>query len=379
MIFGLGSGGILVVWTLLLCGYVIHRWRRREAQVKELSEFLKKMFGRYLSEEVMKTLIEKPGAVMLGGEKRKVTMMMTDLRGFTPLSERMDPQQVMALLNRYFNVMMKICKKYHGTINDIFGDALLVTFGAPQKTESHARAAVACAIEMQNAMESVNEENFRKALPELDMGIGLNTAEVVVGNIGSEDRAKFGVVGSGVNMASRIESYTVGGQILISESVYKEAGNILRIDAQREVFPKGTETPLMIYQVGCIAGHYNLALEEKDHATVQLIRRIHLQYKMLEGKDIGNQGLKGFMVRLSKKSAEIILAAPVDVLTNLKMNLTDVEEDLISKDFYGKVIERPDKNRAGHVIRFTAVPPEVGSYFQANRQYAAGAPGSACP
>ncbi len=371
VVFSLGSGGIVVVWTLLLCGYVVHRWRKREAQVTELSEFLKKTFGRYISKEVMKTLIEKPDAVRLGGEKRRVTMMMTDLRGFTPLSERMDPQQVMALLNRYFNVMMEICKKYHGTINDIFGDALLVTFGAPQETEGHARAAVACAIEMQNAMESVNEENFRQDLPELEMGIGLNTAEVVVGNIGSEDRAKFGVVGSGVNMASRIESYTVGGQILISESVYKEAVDILRIDAQREVLPKGAETPLRIYQVGGIAGNYNLALEEKDHSVVSLLRRIPLQYKLLEGKDIGNQGLKGFVVRLSKKKAEIYLDSPVEVLTNLKMNLTEVEEDLISKDFYGKVIESPGEDRVGHIIRFTAISPEISTYFQAHRQYAA--------
>jgi len=87
--------------------------------------------------------------------------MMTDLRGFTLLSEQLDPEQVMVVLNRYFDVMMRICKKYHGKINDIFGDALLVTFGAPHEMEDHAQAAVACAIEMQNAMEVVNEENER--------------------------------------------------------------------------------------------------------------------------------------------------------------------------------------------------------------------------
>jgi adenylate cyclase len=107
-----------------------------------------------------------------------------------------------------------------------------------------AQRAIACAIEMQNAMAEVNEQNRARGLPELEMGIGLNETEVIVGNIGSSKRSKYAVVGSGVNITSRIESYTVGGQILISESVNQEVGEILRIDAQRDVLPKGSETPL---------------------------------------------------------------------------------------------------------------------------------------
>jgi len=342
----------------------------REARVSELSEFLKKMFGRYVSEEVMNALVQNPDSVRLGGEKRKVTMMMTDLRGFTQLSERLDPEKVMALLNRYFDVMMRICKKYHGTINDIFGDALLVTFGAPQEIEDHARAAVACAIEMQNAMKMVNEENVHRGLPKLDMGIGLNTADVVVGNIGTEERAKFGVVGNGVNMTSRIESYTVGGQILISESVRQEAGEVLRIDGQREVLPKGAETPLRVYDIGGIAGSYNLTLEEKDSALVVLTQKLPLWYTILEGKHVGKEGLECFVVRLSKKSAEIVLDEPIEQFTNLKLNLKDVYEELAVKDFYGKITELSGKDGNRCLIRFTSVPPEVVSYFLAHQQYA---------
>jgi len=342
----------------------------REARVSELSEFLKKMFGRYVSEEVMNALVQNPDSVRLGGEKRKVTMMMTDLRGFTQLSERLDPEKVMALLNRYFDVMMRVCKKYQGTINDIFGDALLVTFGAPQEIEDHVQAAVACAIEMQNAMKMVNEENVHRGLPKLDMGIGLNTADVVVGNIGTEERAKFGVVGSGVNMTSRIESYTVGGQILISESVRQEAGEVLRIDGQREVLPKGSEMPLRIYEVGGIAGSYNVALEEKDSDLVVLTQKLPLWYTILEGKHLGEGGLECFVVRLSKESAEIVLDEPIEQLTNLKLNLKDVYEELAVKDFYGKITELSGKDGNRCLIRFTSVPPEVASYFLAHQQYA---------
>jgi len=355
---------------LLLITYVVLRWRDREARLGEMTTLLKKMFGRYLSEEVMHTIIERPDSIKLGGEKRKVTMMMTDLRGFTQLSERLDPKKVMALLNRYFDVMMRICKKYHGTVNDIFGDALLVTFGAPQEIKDHAQTAVACAIEMQNAMHVVNEENVHRGLPKLEMGIGLNTADVVVGNIGTEERAKFGVVGSGVNMTSRIESYTVGGQILISETVRKEAAEILRIDGQMDVVPKGAEAPIRIYEVGGISGHYNLMLEEKDLKLVTLSRQILLEYRMLEGKHEGKVELRGFIVKLSKKGAEIEMEESLELLTNLKMNLGDVDDELSAKNFYGKVIERSGENGHIYAVRFTSLPPEIGAYFQAHRQYA---------
>jgi adenylate cyclase len=343
---------------------------RTSEDLEKSSEIIKKMFGRYLSTEVMNSLLEDPSALELGGEKRKVTIMMTDLRGFTALSERLKPEQVVQMLNAYFEVMVDVILQYHGTINEIIGDALLVIFGAPQEMSDRAQRAIACAIEMQNAMAKVNDQNCAQSLPELEMGIGLNETEVIVGNIGSSKRSKYAVVGSGVNMTSRIESYTVGGQILISESVRQEAGEVLRIDAQRDVVPKGAETPLRIYEVGGIAGQYNLALEAKDPALVTLARQIPIRYTLLAGKDVGKKESQGSLVRLSKNSAEMTLGDRVDVLTNLKMNLADVDEKLSARDFYGKVMERSGNKGRTQLIRFTSVPPEVDAYFQAHRQLA---------
>ena len=234
-----------------------------------------------------------------------------------------------------------------------------------------AERAIACAIEMQNAMVRVNEENRLQGLPEIEMGIGLNEDEVIVGNIGSSKRSKYGVVGSGVNMTSRIESYSVGGQILISDSVRNKAGEILRIDEQREVIPKGADAPLKIYEVGGIGAPYNLALEEKDPSLVALERRVPLLYTALDGKDVGKDQLKGLVSRLSKKGAEIELEEPLELLTNIKMNLRDVPEELASKDFYGKVIECTGKDDHKCIVRFTSASPEVAAYFQALRQYGA--------
>lgn len=342
---------------------------QERSRLEEMTVLLKKMFGRYLSTEVMNTLIENPSALELGGEKRSVTIMMSDLRGFTALSERLAPEQVVQMLNAYFEVMLEVVLKYQGTINEIIGDALLIIFGAPQEMPDRAQRAIACAIEMQNAMTQVNEQNRAQGLPELQMGIALNETEVIVGNIGSAKRSKYAAVGSGVNMTSRIESYAVGGQILISESVCQKAGEVLRIDALRDVLPKGADTPLRIYEIGGISGKYNLALEGQDPDLVTLSERIPLKYTVLEGKDIGKRGFDASVVRISKNSAEIKLGAHFKSMTNLKMNLANVDETLSARDFYGKVIKSSEEKRRTHVVHFTSVPPEVDAYFQALRQY----------
>jgi len=334
------------------------------------AEFFKKMFGRYLSEEVMTTLIENPESVKLGGEKRRVTIMMTDLRGFTALSERLDPEQVVQMLNTYFEVMVDVVHKYSGTLNEIVGDSMLVIFGAPQEMPDQAQKAVACAIEMQNGMERVNSMNKGLGLPEIEMGIGINEAEVIVGNIGSSKRSKYGVVGSGVNLTSHIESYSTGGQILISESVRKKAGENLRIDDQMKMRAKGVEASLTLYDVGGIGGIYNLTLEREPVSRLTLVREIPVRYSVLDGKYMGEGDQRGSILRLSPSSAELRLKTALEPLTNLKLNLSDVSEDLTRKDFFGKVSQDQSKNEHCLSVRFTSVPPEVGAYFQALCQYA---------
>jgi adenylate cyclase len=345
-------------------------WSKAFISVQDLTErvragLLEKMFGRYLSQEVMNTMIENPEAIKLGGERRQVTIMMTDLRGFTALSERLEPEQVVQMLNTYFEVMVDVALQYHGTISEITGDSLLVIFGAPQQMPDRTQRAIACAIAMQNAMAEVRNQNLAQGLPELEMGIGLNEAEVIVGNIGSKKRSKYGVVGSGVNMTSRIESYTVGGQILISESVRREVGEVLRIDDKMEVHPKGAEVPFTIYEVGGIGGQYNISLEDKTSSLLMLAREIPIRYTVLDGKYMGQGEFTGAILRLSRKSTELRLQTALDMLTNLKLNLVDVSEELSRKDFYGKVVQRSNTEQNVCTVRFTALPPGIDGYFQA--------------
>lgn len=339
---------------------------REKARSEEMAELLRTMFGRYLAPEVMASLLENPAALELGGEKRQVTVMLTDLRGFTAHAERLPPEQVVRMLNSYFEVMLEVVQRYHGTVNEIIGDALLVLFGAPQDVPDRVERAVACAIEMQNAMARVNARNRDDGLPRLEMGIGLNDAEVVVGNIGTATRSKYSAVGAGVNLASRIESFTVGGQVFVSESVRKALGAALRVDGLREVLPKGAEAPLRIYEIGGISGRFNVALETEAADLLRLAAPEPVRYAVLEGKHAGPAHGEARIVRLGRASAELETAAPPAAFADLKLNLAAAGEALGSRDFYGKVLGASSPV----LVRFTAVSPEVDAYFEALRRRA---------
>ena len=188
-------------------------------QLERRNQFIRETFGRYTSDDIVGVLLDLPEGLKLGGEKRQVTLLMSDLRGFTALAERLEATQVVALLNHYLSAMIEIIQKNGGTIDDIIGDAILVLFGAPVAMPDAAQRAVCCGLEMQKAMQEVNEYNFHKGWPEIEMGIALHTGEAVVGNIGSTKRSKYGVVGQPVNLTARIESFTVGGQVLVSPTL----------------------------------------------------------------------------------------------------------------------------------------------------------------
>jgi adenylate cyclase len=150
----------------------------------------------------------------------------------------LSPEEVIKIINLYLGYMTDVITKYQGTIDEFMGDGILVLFGAPTAREDDAERAVACAIAMQLTMSTINDKMKELNLPPLAMGIGINTGEVVVGNIGSETRCKYGVVGSQVNLTYRIESYTTGGQIFISEATLKEVGSMSESTAKSKYLPK---------------------------------------------------------------------------------------------------------------------------------------------
>jgi adenylate cyclase len=248
-------------------------------------------------------------------------------------------------------------------IDEFIGDAILVIFGAPIQRPDDPSRAVACAVAMQSAMDGVNDLNRRMGLPEIQMGIGLNTGEVVAGNIGSLKRAKYGVIGSEVNLTSRVESFTVGGQILITDSTRKAVGNVLRIDREMTVEPKGVKSPIKVYEVGGIGGPYNLFLPEKAIRYTELKEAVPLRYWVLEGKRAQLSAREGGILKLSPAGAELRLDSVIAPFSNLRLRLTDDTAAGSEVDFYAKALKDTGDLNAVRVS-FTSVPPELALLFQ---------------
>jgi adenylate cyclase len=219
-------------------------------------ELIEQTLGRYVDKNVAEELMNKPEALRLGGEKRTVTIMMSDLRNFTAISEKLQPEEVINMLNRYFARMIAIIECYRGIIVDFYGDSILVFFnGTASDSALNALTAVKCALEMQQELEGFVRENLAQGLPIVAMGIGIHTAEVIVGNIGTETRTKYGIVGSGVNLTDRIQAAAAGGKVVISQKTYEAITDKVEISQQFAVCLKGVEEHHTLYEIRSIVSH----------------------------------------------------------------------------------------------------------------------------
>ncbi|MGB7520050.1 MAG: adenylate/guanylate cyclase domain-containing protein [Spirulinaceae cyanobacterium] len=341
------------------------------AYVSQNAGKLRKTFGRYLTDEVVANLLENPQGLELGGKRQKITILTSDLRGFTALSERLSPKEVVKILNIYLEEMLTEIANYRGTVDKFMGDGILVLFGVPTLREDDAQRAIACGIAMQLAMAKVNSKMKQIAGPILEMGIGINTGECVAGNIGSEKHTEYTVIGNQVNLTFRIETYTTGSQILISESTLEEAGvTSVKISGEKWVQSKGVKKPITVYEVGGIEGKYNLFLNKEEELFVPIPVEIPLLYQVVSGKQLNEEILKGSLVRISAKGAEIraekgaINSVP-ESLSNIKLNLLKKGDHAeISEDIYAKVLEESTSERT-FCIKFTAMPPAVSERLDA--------------
>lgn len=229
------------------------RWHDREEQYREQLErnekFIRATFGRYVSDEIVANLLEAPEGLKLGGDLREATILMSDIRQFSTICERLPPDDVMKMLNHYLGVMSEIIMGHQGTIDEFIGDAILAIFGAPVSRADDATRAVRCAQDMQQAMQDINRDNRKAGLPEISMGIGVNTGAVIAGNIGSERRSKYGVVGHHVNLTARIESRTAAGEILLSASTLEKLDDSFKVGVRQEVQVKGINETVSIYEL----------------------------------------------------------------------------------------------------------------------------------
>ncbi len=206
-------------------------------------------YGRFLPEYVVKQLLEDPDSFRLGGANQTITVLFADIRGFTSISEQASPEKVVRLLNQYFSAMTEIIFEHGGTLDKYIGDELMALFGAPTATPDDARNAVQVAVAMQKRMAALNADLTADGYQEIAIGIGLHTGVATVGYIGSEKRSEYTAIGDTVNLASRLQSNSSRGQILISEATAKAAGDIFPMAKREPLTVKNRIQPVDLFEV----------------------------------------------------------------------------------------------------------------------------------
>lgn len=368
VIFHIGRPLFMIVLAMIsinIYSYINEEKEKMESLRQR--DFIRDTFGRYMSGEVVQELLDSPEGLKMSGEIREVTFLVSDLRGFTALTSRLSPHEIIEVINRYFEHMVDVIAKYRGVVNEFLGDGILVFFGAPLQEKDDPERAVACAIEMQQAMERVNAEQRRLNLPELAMGIGISTGEVVVGNIGSERRAAYGAVGSEINIAYRIESFTIGGQVLVGPGTYEKIRSIVRVKNTKQVQFKGIDHPVDIYEVAALEGRYAVKLpDKKKEKLAQLNPPLAIDSFLLEEKTVSDTAISGEIIQLGETVAEAVLQATVKAHTNLRILIAPGENNSLS-EAYAKVLPSDahdyKTSRNSVHLQFTWLPEEVKAYL----------------
>lgn len=212
---------------------------------------IENILGKYISKDIKNQILKNNAETELGGKRAEITVMFADIRGFTSLSETRKAEEVSQLLNEYFSELEPIINKYNGVINKFIGDAVLVVFGDPATDKFHAKSAVKCAYELRNKVKEIKQRWIEEGKPKIDIGVGINTGEAFIGNVGTQNRFEYTVIGDTVNIASRIEDYNkiYKTHVLISENTYNKISQIVDVIKIREVSIKGKTKKINIYEV----------------------------------------------------------------------------------------------------------------------------------
>ena len=302
----------------------------------QLVNFIKETFGRYLSRKIVDEILQSPEGRRIGGRRQTVTVLMSDLRGFSDLSDSRDPEEMVSILNRYLEAMTRVIERFDGVIDEFIGDAILAVFGIPEEKGDDPARAVACALSMQRTLAELNRELVKDGLPPLEMGIGINTGPVVVGNLGSEARTKYGIVGAVVNIASRIESNTIGGQVLVGEATFDRLADMVSAHPPMTIMMKGLKKPVVCYPVTAIGPPYQVSFAvDKPAASVEI--RLPFMMWRLEGKRVVSESIAGETRFLGTSTLIVTIPVRLEPLTNVKLLFTFCRKAHCFSDIYAKV------------------------------------------
>jgi adenylate cyclase len=212
-------------------------------------EMIKRAFSRYVAREVVEEVLKDPEQLQLKGERREVTVLFCDVRGFTPMSERLSPEQVVSLLNDYYTLMIELTFKHDGTLDKFLGDGVMAIYGAPIFHPDHALHACRAALAMQSGVERLSAARVAEGKEPIVIGIGVNAGEVVAGTVGTEERMEYTVIGDNVNLASRLTSNAKPGQILISRRTLDLVRDAVDVRALGGILVKGKDDEVEAYEL----------------------------------------------------------------------------------------------------------------------------------
>jgi adenylate cyclase len=333
-----------------------HESRARVREIAQLQDAVARVraslrsFARFAPEEVVREVAASGRETVLSADRREVTALFCDLRGFTTIAERLGPERVVSILNEHFEMLAALITRHGGYVVDFLGDGLFAVFGAPHIIDDHAGRAVACAIQMQRERETQNRISFERNLPPLEMGVGINTGLAVVGNMGSSVRTKYGVVGHPVNLAARIESFTVGGQVLVSESTHTRLSERLVADGPLKAEAKGVAEPVSMWAVRCLnESGSTLDLPSPVSNLVSLGSVMEVRLRLLRGKQIGTGMYQAVLTKVSASGAELETECPLAIFDDVQV-LLPVQIG-IAAALDGKVLNAEDR-AAGRRVAF---------------------------
>ena len=305
-------------------------------------------------------VVEQTTGLAVSGQNLEVTVLLSDLRGFSVITEGYSPRQVVDMLNRYFDIMCEIIYRYGGTVDKFIGDSIMALFGAPVSRKNTIENALCCAVEMQMAMDSFNSENEEFGMPNLYMGIGINTGQVIAGKIGSNLHSEYTVIGDEVNLTSRIEAYTLRGQVLISEKTYSQVKDLVKVEIPIYVSVKGKHEPTQLYELLEIGEPYNLKVPEREaRRSLRVEVNIPFHFQIFEGKVVGSGSYEGRILNISAGGMFFCTLTEMEAYRNIRFRLELKAFGAESSDIYGKVLRVKERNELHEVnVEFTAIKPQ---------------------
>ena len=291
--------------------------------------------------------------------QREVTILLADLRGFTALSATRPAGEVVAALNRCLARLSEVVFRYQGTIDKFTGESIMVLFGAPQAHADDVERALVCAVEMQLAMRDLNLEHLREQLPQVYLGIGINTGTVVAGHFGSDLFSQYTVIGEEVNLASRIEAFSLRGQILMSESTYQRCWSLVSATAPMQVWVKGRNEPVDMRELVAIPSRRLKVPRQEFRRSHRAPTRIPALCQKMEGDDVQPRIIHATILDLSYHGLLLELPEPVELqrVLQLEFHLALVEYRAVG--VYARVVKvKAERGRWVAGLEFTDISDE---------------------